>query len=235
MSRAQGTHNACMRVLVDLQSPPKGPPFPLSHTVLHAPPPLRVTTATREHEKCPTCQGLTTRIHTETALPSLRTRLSVRHARSSRRPHYMLAGTGWLPCPCCYPHICISVTLVGLDDRTLGHDARVDTLGHNVSRTRDPQCMHARARGSPKSPKGTTVSSLPHSPARTPPTSSDDRNAGAREVPHVPRTDNSHPHRNGPPIPPHTSQCAACTIISTAPSAAINLRTRARRHARSSC
>ena len=27
--------------------------------------------------------------------------------------------------------------------------------------------MHARARGSPKSPKGTTFASLPHSPART--------------------------------------------------------------------
>ena len=89
--------NACMRVLVDLQGPPKGPPLPLSHTVLHAPPPLRVTTATREHEKCPTCQGLTTRIHTETALPSLRTRLSVRHARSSRRPHLLRSICAHVP------------------------------------------------------------------------------------------------------------------------------------------
>ena len=66
MSRSQGTQrwpahpgprsppfgnqrpDACMRVLVDLQGPPKGPPSPLSHTVLHAPPPLRVATATRE-------------------------------------------------------------------------------------------------------------------------------------------------------------------------------------------
>ena len=71
--------------------------------------------------------------------------------------------------------------------------AREDTLFHNVSLTRDSevaraprstispfrqsetQCMHARARGSPTSPKGTTFASLPHSPARTPPTSSGDR------------------------------------------------------------
>ena len=71
MSRSQGTQrwpahpgprsppfgnqrpDACMRVLVDLQGPPKGPPSPLSHTVLHAPPPLRVSTATREVPSVP--------------------------------------------------------------------------------------------------------------------------------------------------------------------------------------
>ena len=81
-----------------------------------------------------------------------------------------------------------------------------------LSAIRDPMHACACCRGSPRSPKGTTFASLPHSPARTPPTSSGDRNAGAREVPHVPSTDNSHPHRNGPPIPAHTSQCAACAI-----------------------
>ena len=48
---------ACSRVSEAPQSSPRGATL-ASHTVLHAPPPLRVATTMREHEKCHPCQGL---------------------------------------------------------------------------------------------------------------------------------------------------------------------------------
>ena len=85
------------------------------------------------------------------------------------RKRYHACGPGWLPDRCSTRGL-LSVSLSRLDDRHASRRAREDTLGHNVLahkgltggprtqirvspfRQSETQCMHARARGSPKSP-----------------------------------------------------------------------------------
>ena len=70
-------------------------------------------------------------------------------ARPARRCGAYACGPGLAPVPMLLPYICRSVTLVGLDDRTLGHAMSVDTLCHNVSLTKDSQVARAVRSASP--------------------------------------------------------------------------------------